>query len=124
MNASIANSDIYDRLRMTSEQLRAFCQNWQVMEFALFGSILRSDFRADSDIDILVTFDPNAKMSLLDLVCMESELEEKCDREVDLLTQKSVSNSPNWMRRQEILNTAQVIYESGSNLLTRSGEHL
>ena len=124
MNASIANSEIYDRLRMTPEQLRAFCQNWHVIELALFGSILRSDFRADSDIDILVTFDPDAKMSLLDLVCMESELEEKCERKVDVLTQKSVSNSSNWMRRQQILNTAQVIYESRSNLLTRSGEHL
>ena len=124
MNASIANSEIYNRLGMTPEELREFCQHWHVIELALFGSILRPDFRADSDIDILVTFDPNAKMSLLDLVCMESELEERCDRKVDLLTQKSVANSSNWMRRQEILNTAQVIYESGSNLLTRSGEHL
>ena len=124
MNASIANSQIYDRLGMTPKQLRKFCQDWHVIELALFGSILRPDFRADSDIDILVTFDPNAKMSLLDLVCMESELEEKCDRKVDVLTKKSVANSSNWMRRQEILNTAQVIYESGCNLFARSGEHL
>lgn len=124
MNASIANSDIYNRLRMTSEKLREFCQRWHVIELALFGSILRPDFREDSDIDILVTFDTNAKMSLLDLVAMQYELEERCDRKVDLLTQKSVASSSNWIRRQEILDTAQVIYESRSNLLARAGEHL
>jgi uncharacterized protein len=55
---------------------------------------------------------------------MEYELEEQCDRKVDLLTQKSVANSSNWIRRQAILNTAQVIYESRSNLLARSGKDL
>lgn len=81
------------------------------------SSKLRDDFRSDSDIDFLVTFDPEAKMSLLDLVSMEYELAERCDQKVDVLTQKSVANSSNWLRRQEILNTTQVIYESRSNLL-------
>ncbi|MGB7057305.1 MAG: hypothetical protein WBD58_06340, partial [Geitlerinemataceae cyanobacterium] len=57
-------------------------------------------------------------------VSIEYELEERCDRKVDVLTQKSVANSSNWIRRQEILNTAQVIYESRSNRLARSGEDL
>ena len=124
MNASIANSQIYDRLGITPDRLREFCRRWHVLELALFGSILHPDFREDSDIDILVTFDPNAKMSLLDLVGMQYELEERCDRKVDLLTQQSVANSSNWIRRQHILNTAQVVYESRSNLLARSGEDL
>lgn len=124
MNAEIPDSQIFDRLRITPDQLREFCQHWHIIDLALFGSILRQDFRSNSDIDILVTFDPDAKISLLDLVSIEYELEERCDRKVDVLTQKSVANSSNWIRRQEILNTAQVIYESRSNLLARSGEDL
>jgi uncharacterized protein len=124
MNASIADPQLFDRLGITPVQLIEFCQRWHIIELALFGSILRQDFRSDSDIDILVTFDPDAKISLLDLVGMEYELEEQCDRKVDLLTQKSVANSSNWIRRQAILNTAQVIYESRSNLLARSRKDL
>jgi uncharacterized protein len=124
MNASIADPQLFDRLGMTPAQLIEFCQRWHIIELALFGSILRQDFRSDSDIDILVTFDPDAKMSLLDLVSMEYELAERCDRKIDLLTRKSVLNSSNWLRRQEILNTAQVIYESRSHLLTRSGKNV
>jgi predicted nucleotidyltransferase len=124
MNAQIADPQLFHRLGITPVQLTEFCQRWHLTELALFGSILRHDFRSDSDIDILVTFDPDAKMSLLDLVSMEDELEERCNRKVDLLTQKSVTNSSNWMRSQEILNTARVIYESKSNLLARSGKDL
>jgi uncharacterized protein len=124
MNASIADPQLFDRLGMTPAQLAEFCQRWHVTELALFGSILRDDFRSHSDIDFLVTFDSNAKMSLLDLVSMEYELAERCDRKIDLLTRKSVLNSSNWLRRQEILNTAQVIYESRSHLLTRSGKNV
>jgi uncharacterized protein len=86
------------------------------MELALFGSVIRDDFRPDSDIDILVTFNPDAKVSLLDLVDMQYELEALSQRSVDLLTKKSVLNSTNWIRRQAILNTAQIIYESRSSL--------
>jgi uncharacterized protein len=86
------------------------------MELALFGSVVRNDFRPDSDIDILVTFTPEAKVSLLDLVDMQYELEALSKRSVDLLTKKSVITSTNWIRRKEILNTAQVIYESRSSL--------
>jgi uncharacterized protein len=91
-------------------QIREFCHRWQIVEFALFGSVLRDDFHANSDIDILVTFAPESKNSLVDFVTMEWELEEMLHRKVDLLTRKSVIDNPNWIRRKEILNTAQVIY--------------
>jgi uncharacterized protein len=108
--------EIYQRLTISQQQLEEFCQRRQIITLALFGSILRDDFHPDSDIDILVTFKPDAKISLLDLVDMQYELEDLCHRKVDLLTQKSVADSSNWIRRQEILNTAKVIYESRSNL--------
>jgi predicted nucleotidyltransferase len=109
-------SILQSRLAITSEQLAEFCQRRHINELALFGSILRDDFHADSDIDILVTFQPDTKISLLDLVDMQYELEDLCHRKVDLLTKKSVEDSPNWIRRKEILNTAKVVYESRSNL--------
>ncbi|MCA1995116.1 MAG: nucleotidyltransferase domain-containing protein [Coleofasciculus sp. S288] len=106
------NVQLQERLSITSDKLSEFCQRRHISELALFGSVLRDDFHANSDIDMLVTFQPDAKVSLLDLVDMQYELEELCHRKVDLLTKKSVETSSNWIRRKEILSTARVIYES------------
>lgn len=96
--------------------LHPFCQKWQITELALFGSILRDDFRPDSDIDILVTFNPTAPWTLLDLVNMEYELQDLLGREVDLIEKPALEKSNNWIRRNEILNTAQVIYSQPHEL--------
>jgi hypothetical protein len=106
------NLQLQARLSITSDKLSEFCQRRKISELALFGSVLRDDFYANSDIDMLVTFQPNARVSLIDLIDMQYELEELCHRKVDLLTKKSVQTSSNWIRRKEILNTARVIYES------------
>ncbi|MGB7416665.1 MAG: nucleotidyltransferase family protein [Thermosynechococcaceae cyanobacterium] len=90
-----------------------FCQQWQITELALFGSVLRDDFRPNSDIDMLVTFSLEAQWSLLDLVKMEYSLEDLLHRKVDLVMKTSIEQSHNWIRRQEILGTAQIIYEQG-----------
>jgi len=95
-----------------NENLRHFCQKWQITELSLFGSVLRDDFRPDSDIDVLVTFAPNAPWSLLDLVNMEYELADLTGRDIDLLEKQAIEKSDNWLRRDEILNTAQVIYSA------------
>ena len=94
------------------EAIAQFCQGWQIQEFYLFGSVLRDDFHPDSDIDVMVDFQPSVRWGLLALVEMK-ELEAIFDREVDLLTKKSIEQSENWIRRQEILSTAQVIYVAG-----------
>jgi uncharacterized protein len=111
---------IYERLKLTPEHLADFCKQHHILELSLFGSILRDDFRADSDIDILVVFDRSANphLSLMDLVGMEYQLEEMVGREVDLVEKRSIVDSDNWIRRKNILNTAQVIYESRSVLST------
>ncbi|WP_019498403.1 nucleotidyltransferase family protein [Pseudanabaena sp. PCC 6802] len=101
--------EIYTRLLIKPEQLKEFCQRRHIAELALFGSILRDDFHLDSDIDILVRFQADIRVSLLDLVDMQYELEALFHRKVDLSTKKSVVNGPNWIRRQEILSTAQII---------------
>jgi len=82
------------KIELPQQIISEFCQKWQISEMCLFGSVLREDFRPDSDIDILV-------------------LENLLGRKVDLLTKKSIEQSHNWIRQREILGTAQVIYVAG-----------
>lgn len=95
---------------ITEEQLDQFCRRWAIAELSLFGSALREDFGPESDLDILVTFLPEARWSLLDHVQMETELAELLGRDVDLITRRAVERSGNPLRRREILETAQVVY--------------
>ena len=97
-------------IQLPEDKIAEFCQRWKINEFALFGSVLRNDFRPDSDIDILVTFAPDAKRGLLTLAKMKYELEDLLGREVDLVSKRAIETSHNWIRRQEILGAAQVIY--------------
>ena len=87
-----------------------FCQHWQIEEFYLFGSVLRDDFRPESDVDVMVKFFPTAKWGLLALIEMEEILESIFGRKVDILTKKSIEKSENWIRRKGILATAQLLY--------------
>ncbi len=89
------------------DRVRDFCRRWKITEFSLFGSVLRDDFRPDSDVDVLVTFEPNAPWSLWHLVEMRDELKEMYGREVDIIEKAAMRNP---FRRQEILRTQQVIY--------------
>ncbi|MEL6400246.1 MAG: nucleotidyltransferase family protein [Cyanobacteria bacterium J06607_6] len=95
---------------MTNEAIADFCQRWQLTELALFGSVLRDDFRPDSDVDVLITFAPDAKRGLLKLARMKHELEDTLGRQVDLVVKQSILDSANGFRRQEILSSAQVVY--------------
>jgi uncharacterized protein len=92
------------------DAIAAFCDRWQIIEFALFGSVLRDDFRADSDIDILVEFSADAHPTFFDLSAMETELEQIFQRDVDLVTRKGITASRNYLRRKAILSSAQIIY--------------
>jgi predicted nucleotidyltransferase len=95
------------------KRIADFCQRWKISEFALFGSVLRDDFDQESDLDILVTFAPGADWSLFDHLRMEQELTSLLGRKIDLFTKRAVEQSQNWIRRGEILNTAEVIYAAG-----------
>jgi predicted nucleotidyltransferase len=88
-------------------QLVDFCRKWRVRELSLFGSALRDDFRADSDVDLLVSFEPGADWSLLDVVVMQEELSALVGREVDLVEQEALRNP---YRRAAILNSKRVLY--------------
>ena len=67
------------------EQIEAFCRKWKIRQFALFGSVLREDFHTDSDVDVLVEFEPDARLTLFDFVDMQDELSGMFGRKVDLV---------------------------------------
>ena len=98
------------------EAIAQFCDRWQVTEFALFGSVLRDDFRPDSDIDVMVQFHPEAHPTFSSLDQMEAQLKIIFHRDIDLITRQGIETSRNYLRRQEILSSAQVIYATGSSI--------
>ena len=103
-------TNLVKNIDLPMPQIREFCQRWQIVEFAIFGSVLRDDFHHDSDIDCLAKFSDKSDWSLFDRVKMQQELAIILNRKVDLVNKKSIENSQNWLRKREILNTAQIIY--------------
>jgi len=91
-------------------EIAGFCQRWRIQELALFGSALRDDFHPASDLDLLVTFAPDAEWGLLDHVQMEQELQALLERDVDLVSRRALERSQNWLRRQEILRSARTLF--------------
>lgn len=92
------------------DAIAAFCERWQIVEFALFGSVLRDDFGPDSDVDVLVRFAPGRIVNLLDYPVMQDELAELIGREVQVVNRSAIEKSENWIRRENILGTAQMVY--------------
>src|SRR6266481_4612089 len=92
------------------DQIAAFCQKWKITELALFGSVLRDDFRPESDVDVLVSFAPDAEWSLFDIVNMQEELEKAFGRKVDLVSRRGLEASRNYIRRKAILSSSEVIH--------------
>jgi uncharacterized protein len=88
-------------------RIREFRQKWGIAELALFGSVLRDDFSPDSDIDVLVTFEPGETWRLGDLARMRDELAAVFGRHVDLVERRAVEQNPNWLIRRTILQSAQ-----------------
>ena len=104
--------------KLNKPSIEQFCRQWRIKELSLFGSVLRDDFRSDSDIDFLVTFAEDAHWSLLDIIQMENELTQIVGRPVDLVSKRAIEESPNWLRKERILNSARPYIsfaESGVN---------
>jgi predicted nucleotidyltransferase len=95
------------QIHIPLEEIKAFCAQWQIIEFSLFGSSVRSDFTENSDIDVLVTFAPDAKRSLIHRVHMINELKNIFGREVDLAEECCLDNP---FRRRAILADKKVIH--------------
>lgn len=101
---------VTQNLDIPINQIKILCDRWQIVEFALFGSVLRDDFNPTSDIDVLITFAPSASKGLLTLARIKHELEDLLGRDVDIATKKSIEQSYNVTRSQNILKSAQVLY--------------
>jgi len=91
------------------DQVAEFCRQHHIRKLALFGSVLRDDFRPDSDVDVLVEFEPEAVVGLIRLAGMELELSEILGRKVDLRTPADLSR----YFREEVLQSAEVQYAQG-----------
>jgi len=98
------------KVKLDQNKIAEFCKRWKIAELSFFGSVLREDFRSDSDIDVLVNFGPDADWSLLDHVAMQDELAEILGRKVDLISRRAVEKSDNPIRRKSILSTAEPVY--------------
>jgi hypothetical protein len=107
------SAQVKARIALPMAEIEAFCRKWHIVEFALFGSVLRDDFRPDSDIDVLVTFAPDAGRTLADFIDMKEDVETLFGRPVDFMTRSSIERSQNYLRRREILGTAKLIYAAG-----------
>jgi len=94
-------------IEIDKDRLRDFCRRWKITEFALFGSVTRpEEFRADSDVDVLARFAPDAPWTLFDWVHMEDELAGIFGRPVDLVEREAVEQSKNRFRKSSILMNA------------------
>lgn len=96
-----------DNLIVPEQQMRAFCLENQISKLLLFGSVLRKDFSADSDLDVLVEFHPSARVGLIRFCSIESRLSEILGRQVDLNTPESLSK----YFREEVLAEAETRYD-------------
>ncbi|HET9228238.1 MAG TPA: nucleotidyltransferase family protein [Thermoanaerobaculia bacterium] len=100
-------------IQLPEAEIERFCRRWKISELSLFGSVLRDEFRPDSDVDVLVSFGPDARWSLFDVVRMEEELQEILGRKVDLVERVAVERSENYIRRKSILSYLVPVYAAG-----------
>ena len=98
------------QITIPREKLAAFCKENGIRRLAVFGSALRDDFGPDSDVDLLVEFEPDRIPGLMGLAGMEIELSEMFGRDIDLLTRDEVESSRNYIRRKSILESTEVVY--------------
>ena len=110
---------IYQRLNTTPEKLVRFCEKWQIIELALFGSVLSDNFRLDgedpSDIDLLYTNASETRYGF-QFFDMQEELEKLLNRKVDLVSKRGIETTRNYLRRKSILESTQVIYAKRSTV--------
>ena len=104
------NLSLSARIDIPKEEIAAFCRRNHIRRMALFGSVLRDDFTPESDVDVLVEFEPSQTPGL-EFITMQDELSEILGRQVDMYTFGGIESSRNWLLREEILNSAEVQYE-------------
>jgi hypothetical protein len=101
-----------NNINIQEDKLSEICRRYMIRELALFGSALREDFNEESDVDLLVEFKPDSRISLFDIVDLKDELEKLFDREVDIVSKNAIRRSRNYIKKKAILENYKVIYAS------------
>lgn len=99
-------------LSVDKESLPAFCRRWKIRRLEVFGSGLRENFGPDSDVDLLLTFQPEAEWSLFDHLQMTGQLAAILGRGVDLVSRRAVERCHNWIRRRAIVESLRPFYDA------------
>ncbi len=99
------------KLDLPFDAIADFCRRWKIVKLELFGSGLREDFGPDSDLDFLYIFAEEAHWGW-EIVTLGDDLSRIVGRPVDLVSRRAVERSSNWVRRNAILGTAQVLYDA------------
>lgn len=97
---------VNDKIQVSRSELSAFCRKHHIRRLAFFGSVLRDDFGPESDVDVLVEFEPNAKIGLIKFAGIEIELGELIGRKVDLNTEGFISK----YFRDRVFSEAEEVY--------------
>src|SRR5258708_1785627 len=100
-------------IEFNSAEVRNFCRKWKIRELSVFGSILRDDFRADSDVDFMADFEDCPQVDgydLFDDIHMREELSQIVGRDVDLVDRSAIESDSNRFIRIELLSTAEPVY--------------
>ena len=98
------------QIEVPKDNVEVFCRRNHIRSLAFFGSVLRDDFRPESDVDVLVQFDPGQEPDLMEIVAMENELSDILGHKVDLVERQAVEKSENYIRRRHILQSEESIY--------------
>lgn len=108
-------------LAVPSDKIAEFCERWKIQELALFGSALRDDFGPDSGLDFLAAFTDHADWGLFDHIQIQLDLSRLFGRKVDLISQRGLEQSHNWLLKEEILGTAQVLFRASEATIDAIG---
>lgn len=98
------------KLKISERKIAQFCRKHRICKLSFFGSVLREDFRPESDVDVLVEFEPDARPTLFDMSRMQDELQLILGHRVDLVSRRGVESSRNVIRRKAILESARDVY--------------
>ena len=94
------------------DQIKEICNRFLIKELAIFGSVLRDDFNESSDIDLLIEFTPDSRISFFDIIDIQDEFKKLFGREVDIVSKNAIRRSRNYIRKKTILENHKVIYAS------------
>jgi len=98
------------RIDIPQDRMAQFCQRHRILSLSLFGSVLRSDFGPESDVDVLVEFEQGHEPGLMELAEIENELSGILGHKADLVDRQAVEKSENYIRRHYILQSLETVY--------------